>query len=115
MSTTDQKLIEQRRDALLKGNRVRMVRATLRRELKATSFQEGCERVALLLEDIPEELERMTLDDLLLSIRKMGTHRLGCMLRLAGISPYRSIGHLTTRQKIALAEELTQGRYGAGL
>ena len=114
MSTTDRQL-QQRRDALLVGNHVRTVRAELRRELKAASFEEGCERVALILDDIPIEFERMKLDDLLLSIRKMGTHRLGCMLRLAGISPFRSLGGLTTRQKIALAEELTQGRYGAGL
>jgi len=89
--------------ALAQANRVRLRRASLMRWLHGTSSAESYEKAAeLILEPDPTVHSMLTLD-LLQRIRGVGPSQAERMLELADISPTRTLGALTARQRAGLA------------
>jgi hypothetical protein len=84
----------QRQEALIKANVVRSKRKDLKRDLKA-----GRESVVSLLLDPPEELLTMKVMDLLLALPKWGSVKVNRVLRVHRISPSKTIGGLSERQR----------------
>lgn len=96
-STPDRSL-SQRMEALQRANDVRHDRAVLKRELKA-----GRVRLADLLVDPPEYLWTAKVFDLLLAAPKIGRVKANKILTGARISPSKTIGGLSDRQRRELA------------
>ena len=87
--------------ALEQANRVRSVRAQLKREIASGSL-----RVSGLIERCPREAEGMTVRELLQCQRRWGPARCSRLARSASVSEGRAVGALTTRQRSALIEGL---------
>jgi hypothetical protein len=86
--------LEQRLVALLKANDYRSRRATLKRDLKA-----GRVNVLDIIEDPPEYAETMKLFDLLLAVPKYGRVKVNKILGRCRISPSKSLGGMSERQR----------------
>ena len=87
----------QRLDALAKANDTRGKRARLKRDLKASR------RSALdVLADPPEYVETMRILDLLLAVPKWGQVKATQALRRCAVSPSKTVGGLSARQRAAL-------------
>jgi hypothetical protein len=88
----------QQMDALAKGNAVRAARAGLKRDLKAG-------RVSLfdVLAEPPEYAATMKVYDVLLAAPKLGRVKVEKVLRAAGVSPSKTLGGLTARQRGEIA------------
>ncbi|MEA2495599.1 MAG: hypothetical protein QOJ29_3510 [Thermoleophilaceae bacterium] len=93
----------QRMDALKRANMIRTRRANLKRDLKA-----GRKTVVPLLLDPPDWLATMKVWDLLLAVPKYGRVKVGVLLndRTIAISPSKTIGGLSERQRGALVAAL---------
>lgn len=95
----------QRLDALQRANDVRKYRAGLKRDLKAGKVFVG----EVLLQD-PEErheaLDTMKAFDLLLATPKYGRVKVNKILQLCRISPSKTIGGLSPRQRTELVSML---------
>lgn len=91
----------QRHEALGKANRVRSRRAKLKRDLKA-----GRESIHNLLERPPEYLENAKVFDIILAVPKLGRVKVNKILTRCRISPSRTFGGLTERQRDELAAML---------
>ena len=101
----------QRMDALDEANRNRMARARLKRDVKAGRRS----AVALLLADeCPKEFRTMKVFVLMLSLPKVGRTKTEKMLRRAAISPAKTVGGLTPRQRVELASMLAPYDNGGG-
>lgn len=87
----------QRMDALNKANEVRTRRAQLKRDLKA-----GRVRVQRLLLDPPQYLETAKVFDMLLAVPKYGRVKANKILIQCRISPSKTIGGLSERQRTEL-------------
>jgi hypothetical protein len=87
----------QRMDALQRANEIRTRRAQLKRDLKAgrTSIQE-------LLLDPPDYLETAKVFDMLLAVPKYGRVKVNKILVTCRISPSKTIGGLSERQRTEL-------------
>lgn len=90
--------LEQRFDALTKANRIRTRRATLKRDLKA-----GRAQIIDLLLEPPEWLETAKTMDVLLAVPKWGRVKVNKVLVQSRISPSKTIGGLSERQRAELA------------
>lgn len=86
--------IEQRMTALDRANEIRCWRAQMKRDLKA-----GRRRIVPLLREPPPELESMKLVDLLVAMPKVGRVKSMRMLSRLGVSPAKTVGGLTSRQR----------------
>lgn len=95
--------LEQRMTALNIANGVRTARAELKRELKA-----GARDVRLLLDDPPDELVTCKIVELLLATPKVGRVKADRLLRQSRVSPSRTVGGLTDRQRAELVIRLTR-------
>lgn len=95
--TAPERSLQQRRDALQKGNRIRTRRAELKGELKR-----GERKLEDLVADPPAELESMKVLDLLLAAPKIGHVKANALLRAAVVSPSKNVGGLSTRQRAEL-------------
>lgn len=97
--------LAQRQAALLKANRVRTVRADLKRDLKA-----GRRLLVDVLADVDEgrepDLETMHLFELLLAVPKCGRVKANVILQRARISPSKTLGGLSARQRRELVRAL---------
>lgn len=91
----------QRMDALEKANVIRTYRAQLKRDIKA-----GRQRVYNLLLDPPEKIETMKVFDLLLAAPKLGRTKVNKALVQCRISPSKTIGGLSLRQRTELISML---------
>lgn len=93
----------QRRDALEEGNRIRSLRAQFKRDVKA-----GKRSVrALLLEpECPKDFATMRVVDAILPLPKVGRVKLRKILERARISPSKTLGGMTPRQRTELASWL---------
>lgn len=91
----------QRMEALHKGNEVRMLRANLKRDLKA-----GRANAADYLIDPPEWLETMKAFDLLLALPKVGRTKANKMLSVCRMSPAKTVGGMSDRQRLELSSLL---------
>ena len=86
--------LTQRMDALKRANEIRTRRAGLKRELKAGRVQ-----IHGLLLDPPEYLQTAKVFDLLLAVPKYGRVKVNRILTQCRISPSKTIGGLSERQR----------------
>lgn len=93
--------LTQRMDALQRANEIRTRRARLKRDLKA-----GRSQIHGLLLDPPAYIQTAKVFDLLLSVPKYGRVKVNRILTQCRISPSKTLGGLTERQRNELARHL---------
>jgi hypothetical protein len=100
-SAAPERSLVQRMDALQRANEIRTRRAQLKRDLKAgrVSIQE-------LLKKPPEYLETAKVFDMLLAVPKYGRVKVNKILVTCRISPSKTIGGLSERQRTELVSLL---------
>ena len=91
--------LNQRMDALTRANEIRTQRAQLKRDLKA-----GRVSIAALLADPPPYLETAKVLDMLLAVPKVGRVKANKVLTQCRVSPSKTIGGLSERQRAELVE-----------
>jgi 23S rRNA A1618 N6-methylase RlmF len=89
--------LEQRMTALQRANEIRSKRAELKREIKA-----GRTRVRAVLLEPPDYMESMKVFDLILCAPKYGRVKVNNILALCRISPSKTLGGLSERQRAEL-------------
>ena len=89
----------QRMEALQRANDIRSRRAQLKRDLKA-----GRQPIHELLLDPPEYLETAKVFDLMLAVPKYGRVKVNKILSTCRISPSKTIGGMSQRQRTELVE-----------
>jgi hypothetical protein len=89
--------LNQRMDALTKANEIRTARAQLKRDLKA-----GRISIQKLILDPPEYLETAKVFDMMLAVPKYGRVKVNKILQTCRISPSKTIGGLSDRQRAEL-------------
>src|SRR3954471_21172663 len=100
----------QRMDALQRANEIRTRRAQLKRDLKA-----GRVSILMLLLDPPDYLATAKVFDMLLAVPKYGRVKANKVLQQCRISPSKTIGGLSARQRGELVSLLPRERpSGAG-
>lgn len=88
-------------DALQNANVIRSYRANLKKDLKAQRVP-----IVSLLLDPPEMLESMKIFDLLLSVPKMGRVKANKLLQTCRISPSKTVGGMSDRQRAEVVARL---------
>ncbi len=88
-------------DALARANEIRTQRAQLKRDLKASRLS-----IHALLNDPPEYLETAKVFDMLLAVPKYGRVKVNKILAVCRISPSKTIGGLSERQRSELVSLL---------
>jgi hypothetical protein len=81
-------------DALKAANLIRTTRAEFKRDLKA-----GRKEVTRYIQDPPRWLESMHLFDLLISVPRLGRVKVNRILSQCRISPSKTVGGLSERQR----------------
>ncbi|MEA2209823.1 MAG: hypothetical protein QOF54_2300 [Solirubrobacteraceae bacterium] len=81
-------------DALARANQIRIKRAQLKRDLKS-----GRLSIHLLLLEPPEYLETAKVFDMLLAVPKYGRVKVNKILSQCRISPSKTLGGLSERQR----------------
>jgi hypothetical protein len=87
--------------ALERANQVRLARAELKRKVAAAEID-----VADVILDCPWEAESMAVGDLLMSQRRWGHMRCRKFLVQIPMTEMKTIGSMTTRQRLALTDLL---------
>jgi hypothetical protein len=95
--------LQQRMDALTTANVIRTWRANLKRDIKA-----GRVNVIDLLVDPPEKLETMKIFDLLLAAPKYGRVKANKLLMSCRISPSKTVGGMSERQRAEMVRMLSR-------
>ena len=90
--------LDQRLNALSKANEVRAVRAQLKRDLKA-----GRLSISALLLEPPQYLETAKVFDMVLALPKVGRVKATKILNSCRVSPSKTFGGLSERQRTELA------------
>ena len=90
--------LQQRMDALARANDIRTRRAQLKRDIKA-----GRTTLAKLLLEPPEYLETAKVFDFLLAAPKYGRVKANKVLTTCRISPSKTFGGLSARQRKEIA------------
>jgi len=93
--------LNQRMDALARANHIRTQRAQLKRDLKA-----GRLSIHKLLLDPPEYVETAKVFDMMLAVPKYGRVKVNKILTNCRISPSKTIGGLSERQRSELVSLL---------
>ena len=93
--------LNQRMDALKRANEIRTERARLKRDLKA-----GRQSIHDLLLEPPEFVETAKVFDMLLAVPKYGRVKVNKVLQQCRISPSKTIGGLSQRQRTELVSML---------
>jgi hypothetical protein len=101
--TTPERSLVQRMEALQHANEVRSNRATLKRNLKA-----GRASIHDLLRNPPAYVETAKVFDMLLAVPKYGRVKANKILSTCRISPSKTIGGLSPRQRDELIASLRQ-------
>ncbi len=99
--TAPERSLTQRMEALRRANEIRTERARLKRDLKA-----GRAQIHGLLLDPPEFLQTAKVFDLLLAVPKYGRVKVNRILNVCRISPSKTIGGLSQRQRNELVSYL---------
>jgi hypothetical protein len=99
----DQRSPDQRIHALSLANEVRSFRAQLKRDLKA-----GRVSIGALVRDPPLWLETAKVFDMLLALPKVGRVKASKTLDSCRVSPSKTFGGLSDRQRAELADRLNQ-------
>ncbi len=94
---------DQRMLALRSAHEIRSLRAQLKRDLKA-----GRVSIAALLVEPPAWLQTMKVLDLLLALPKVGRVKAAKLLDSCRVSPSKTIGGLSERQRAELAARLAR-------
>ena len=94
--------LRQRMDALKTANDIRTRRANLKRDLKAGRGPS----VRALIHEPPEYIETMKVWDLLIAVPKYGRVKVNRILTQTRISPSKTVGGLSERQRNELANFL---------
>lgn len=102
---TPERSLRQRLDALARANDVRTRKAHLKRDLKA-----GRVSIRAVLADPPDYLVNAKLFDLLLATPKYGRVKVNKVLTQCRISPSKTVGGMTERQRDELLALLRQPR-----
>ena len=100
-SAAPERSLQQRREALERANVVRTRRATLKKDLKA-----GRASIIELLDDPPQYVETAKVFDMLLAVPKYGRVKVNKVLTVCRISPSKTIGGLSQRQRDELVKLL---------
>lgn len=90
-------------EALAQANRIRLRRASLMRWMHGPSPADSHENAAELIVEPDPTLNSMLVLQLLQRIRQVGPAQAERMLELADVSPTRTVGALTARQRAGLA------------
>ena len=93
--------LNQRMDALARANQIRTRRAQLKRDLKS-----GRLSIQTLLLNPPEYVETAKVFDMLLAVPKYGRVKVNKILAHCRISPSKTIGGLSERQRSELVQLL---------
>ncbi|MGI8440827.1 MAG: integration host factor, actinobacterial type [Thermoleophilaceae bacterium] len=93
--------LTQRMDALQRANEIRSERARLKRDLKA-----GRKQIHGLLLGPPEYLQTAKVFDLMLAVPKYGRVKVNRILNQCRISPSKTLGGLSERQRNELVSYL---------
>jgi hypothetical protein len=93
--------LDQRMEALKRANDIRSARAKLKKDLKA-----GKTTIHSLLLDPPEYVETAKVFDMLLAVPKYGRVKANRILNQCRISPSKTIGGLSERQRAELVAQL---------
>jgi hypothetical protein len=93
LSVPDRSL-KQRMDALERANKIRTTRKDLKLDLKT-----GRAQITGLILNPPEDIQTMKLFDLLISVPKYGRVKVNRILNQCRISPSKTIGGLSERQR----------------
>ncbi|MFN8131622.1 MAG: integration host factor, actinobacterial type [Solirubrobacteraceae bacterium] len=96
-ASAPERSLTQRMDALQRANEIRSRRAQLKRDLKG-----GRVTIHALLLDPPEFLETAKVFDILLAVPKYGRVKVNKVLTTCRISPSKTIGGLSERQRSEL-------------
>jgi hypothetical protein len=88
-------------EALQRANEIRTKRAALKRDLKA-----GRASIHLLLMEPPDFIETAKVFDMLLAVPKYGRVKVNMVLQVCRISPSKTIGGLSERQRAELISML---------
>lgn len=99
--TAPERTHEQRMSALGNANKIRSERAALKRSLKA-----GQVSVLDILMEPSERLETMKVFDLLLACPKYGRVKVNKILNVCRVSPSKTIGGLSQRQRTEILSML---------
>jgi hypothetical protein len=100
-SAAPERSLHQRMDALQRANAIRTRRATLKKDLKASRVS-----IHKLLLDPPEYVETAKVFDMLLAVPKYGRVKANKVLQQCRISPSKTIGGLSERQRAELVSLL---------
>jgi S13-like protein len=103
LSVASTRLLERRMIALRQANEVRTARAKLKQELR-----EGKVRLEQILATRADYLASAEVFDLLVAVPKIGPVKAGRLLTIARISPSKSLGDLSERQRVRLIELLSR-------
>ena len=103
LSAAPDRSLTQRRDALERANIVRIRRSQLKRDIKA-----GRVNVIALLANPPEYVETMKVFDLLLAVPTVATVKANKILTQCRVSPSKTVGGLSVRQRAELATLLSR-------
>ena len=104
-STAPERSLNQRLDALARANEIRTLRAELKRDLKA-----GKKSIHRILLDPPDFVETAKVFDMLLAVPKYGRVKVNKILVHCRISPSKTIGGLSERQRSELVGMLPNRR-----
>jgi hypothetical protein len=104
-----ERTVAQRVAALRNANRIRSVRAQFKVDVK-----HGRESVTalLLMDECPRDFATMHVVDLILAMPKVGRQKVNQMLVQSRISPSKTVGGMTLRQRTELVSMLR--RYEGG-
>jgi hypothetical protein len=94
-----ERTVQQRMDALEEANRVRLLRAQLKRDLKARRVS-----ICDVLADPPAWIETMPVLQLLLAVPKVGRVKAIGMLQRGGISASKKVGGISSRTVVGMSE-----------
>ena len=104
-STLAPATMPQHMQALAHANRVRLARASLKRDVASGTID-----AAEIVRQCPWEVHSMTIGELLRSQRRWGRTRARKFLFSIAVNENRQLGRLTARQRDLLAEELEAKR-----
>src|ERR671939_2070705 len=100
-SAAPERSLLQRMDALQRANEVRTRRARLKKDLKAQRAS-----IEALLLDPPDYVMTAKVSDMLLAVPKYGKVKVNKILTQCRISPSKTIGGLSARQRAELVSYL---------
>ena len=93
--------LDQRMDALRRANEIRVRRAQLKKDLKS-----GHAQIEQILRNPPGYVETAKVFDMLLAVPKYGRVKANKVLQQCRISPSKTIGGLSERQRTELVSML---------